>query len=82
MLEAIGAKKRGNSRKADALGINYQDAVSASLSREADDDAATREGDDEVDLASEAPVEFILPAVDKESVFQPYYPFGLQLIVL
>ena len=36
-------------------GINYQDSISASLSEEADNDAATQEGDDEVNLAYEDP---------------------------
>jgi len=76
VLEAIGAKKRSNNIKTDSPGINYQDSVSAPLSKEADDDAATQEGDDgddEVDLAYDDPQapldlesEFILPAVDKE----------------
>ena len=42
------------------------------LSGEADNNAATQEGDDKVDLASEdlqASVEFILPAVNKENAF-------------
>jgi len=72
VLEAISAKKQGNNAKADAPGINYQDSVSVPLSEEADNDAATQEGDDEVDLEYEDPgasadTEFILPAVDKES---------------
>jgi len=56
----------------DAPGINYQDSVSTSLSEEADNDAATQEGEDSIDLECEDPEasvnpEFILPAVDKES---------------
>jgi hypothetical protein len=42
------------------------------LTEEADNDAATQEGDGEVDEGPEdlhAPVEFILPAVDKVSAF-------------
>jgi hypothetical protein len=33
----------------DASGVNYQESVSVPLSEEADNDAATREGDDGVD---------------------------------
>ena len=72
MLEAIGAKKRNNNTKPNFPGINYQDSISAPLSEEADNDAATQEGEDEVDLVCEnleasIDPEFILPVVDKES---------------
>ena len=73
MLEAIGIKKCSSIIiKTESPGINYQDSISASLSEEVDNDAATQEGDDEVNLAYEdleASIypEFILPAVGKES---------------
>ncbi len=72
MLEAISAKKHNNNTKPNFPGINYQDSISAPLSEEADNDAATQEGEDEVDLVCEnleasIDPEFILPVVDKES---------------
>jgi len=72
VLEAVGAKKCNNNTKPNIPSINYQDSISAPLSKEADNDAATQEGEDEVDLVYknlEASIdpEFILPAVDKES---------------
>ena len=72
MLEAISAKKHNNNTKPNFPGINYQDSISAPLSEEADNDAATQEGEDEVDLVCEnleasIDPEFILLAVDKES---------------
>ncbi len=87
MLEAIGAKRHSDTTKTDAPGVNYQDSVSAPLSEEADNDAATQEGDDGVDLGCEDPdatVEpaFILPAVDKESASKSCYPFQPWLTVL
>ena len=50
------------------------------LSEEADNDAATQEGDDRVNLIDEDPdssvdPEFTLPAVDKESGSKPLYTF-------
>ena len=58
--------------KPDSSGINYQDSVTTSLGEEADNDAATQEGEDGIDVECEDPeasvdTEFILPAVDKES---------------
>ncbi|KAF8224477.1 hypothetical protein L208DRAFT_1511456, partial [Tricholoma matsutake] len=73
-LKAIGAKWSSNDKKTHSPWVNYQDSVSASLSKEADNDAATQGGEDEVDLASEEPqatVEFILPAIDKEICSSP-----------
>ena len=55
MLEAIGARRHTRGIKTDSLGINYQDSISAPLSGEADNDAATKEGDDEGDVAYEDP---------------------------
>ena len=74
ILEAIGAKQHSNRTKLDPPGINYQDSVSAPLSKEADNDAATQEGEDKIDSICENPKasvdpEFILPAVDKESAY-------------
>jgi len=72
--------------KPDAPGINYQESVSAPLTKEADNDAATREGDEGVDLVVEDPdssvgPEFILPAVDKVSASKLFYPFQPWLTV-
>ena len=82
MLEAIGAKRRSDTTKPGAAGINYQDSVSTPLCEEADNDAATREGDDGpgIDLAcgdpdGSADPGFILPAVDKESASRSCYAF-------
>ncbi|KAF8224542.1 hypothetical protein L208DRAFT_1310729, partial [Tricholoma matsutake] len=69
LLEAIGAKWSSNDKKTHSPWVNYQDSVSASLSEEVDNDAATQGGEDEVDLASEEPqatVKFILPTIDKK----------------
>jgi len=72
VLEAIGVKKCSSIIKTESSGINYQDSISASLSEEADNDAATQKGDDEVnlvyeDLEASIYLKFILPVVDKES---------------
>lgn len=70
LLEAIGAKRSRNDKKTNSPGDNYQDSVSAPLSEEADNDAATQEGDDEDEFSPDgpqAPTDFIFPAVDKES---------------
>ena len=72
MLEAIGAKKRSDTMQTDSPGVNYQDSVSMPVSEEADNNAATWEGDDGVDIVCEDPdptavPDFVLPAVDKES---------------
>ena len=61
--------------------------VSASLSEEADNDAATQEGNDEVNPVDEDPdssvvPEFILPAVDKESGSESFCGFQPWLTVL
>ena len=72
LLEAIGAKRRTNNKKTNSPGDNYQDSVGVPLSKEADNDAATQEGDDEADQGPEdtqAPVKFILPAVHKVGTF-------------
>ena len=75
--------------KPGAAGINYQDSVSAPLCEEADNDAATREGDDGpgIDLAYGDPDRsadpwFILPAVNKESASRSCYAFQPWLTVL
>ena len=80
MLEAICAKRRSNTTKPGAAGINYQDSVSTLLCEEADNDAATQEGDDGpgIDLAYGDPDRsadpgFILPAVNKESTSKSFY---------
>ena len=80
MLEAISAKRRSGTTTPDTPGVNYQESVSVLLSEEADNDAATQEGDDGVDLVDEDPdssvdPEFILPAVDKKSGSKPLYTF-------
>jgi hypothetical protein len=81
VLEAIGAKRRSRGIKTESLGINYQDSISAPHGGEADNDAATQEGDDEGDdegdFTYEDPQvptepEFILLAVDKESAYLCY----------
>jgi hypothetical protein len=73
--------------KPGITGVNYQDSVSTPLCEEADNDAATQEGDDGIDLACGDPdgsgdPEFILPAVDKESASKSCYPFQPWLTVL
>ena len=89
MLEAICAKRRSNTTKPGAAGINYQDSVSALLYEEADNDAATQEGDNGpgIDLAygdpdRSADPRFILPAVNKESASRSCYAFQPWLTVL
>ena len=87
MLKAIGTKRCSGTTTPDASSVNYQESVSALLSEEADNDAATREGDNGVDLVDEDPdssvdPEFILPAVDKESGSKPLYIFQPWLTVL
>ena len=87
MLEAIGAKRRSDTTKPDAPGVNYQESVHAPLSEEADNDAATWEGDNRVSPVDEDPdssvdPEFVLPAVDKESASQFFDPFHPLLTVL
>ena len=74
LLHSPLAHPRFNSTniKPNSPGINYQDSVSTSLSKEADNNAATQEGEDSIDLKCEDPEasinpEFILLAVDKES---------------
>lgn len=87
MLEAIGAKRHSDTTKPDAPSVNYQESVHVPLSEEADNDAATWEGDNRVspvdeDLDSSVDPEFILPAVNKESASQSFYPFHPLLTVL
>lgn len=87
MLEAIGAKRCSDVTTPDAPGVNYQEAVSALLSEEADNDAATQEGDDGINLVDKDPdssvdPEFVLPAVDKVSASKLFYPFQPWLTVL
>ena len=89
MLEAIGANRQTDTTKPDAAGVNYQDSVSTLLCEEADNDAATREGDDRprINLACRDPdrsadPRFILLAVNKESASRSCYPFQPWLIVL
>jgi len=84
LLEAIGAKRRTN-KKTNSPGNNYQNAVGVPLSEDADNDAATQEGEDEAEADPsgsedlQAPFEFILPAVDKVSAFYCINPFSLDL---
>ena len=87
MLEAIGAKSCSGTTRPDAPGVNYQGSVSALLSEEADNDAATQEGDDRIDLVDEDPdssvdPKFILLAVDKESTSKSFYPIQPWLTIL
>ena len=87
MLEAIGVKRCSDATKTDAPGVNYQESISVPLSEEADNDAATQEGDDEIDLVNEDPdfsvdPEFVLPAVDKASTSKSFYPFQPWLTIL
>jgi len=84
VLEAIGAKTCSNTTKTNCPGINYQDSVSVPVSEQADNDAATWEGDNRVDIVCKDPeasadLEFILPIVDKVSASQSCYwiPFCL-----
>jgi len=84
VLEAIGAKKRSDMMQTDSPGVNYQDSVSVPVSEEADNDTATWEGDDGVDIVCDDPdttaiPEFVLPAVDKESTSQSYYWISFSL---
>jgi len=84
VLEAIGAKKRSDMTQTDSPGVNYQDSVSVPVSEEADNDAATWEGDDGVDIVCEDPgttavPEFVLPVVDKKSTSQSYYWISFSL---
>ena len=77
-------KKHSDMIKIDSPGVNYQESVSVPVSKEADNDAATQEGGDGVDIICEYPEasadpEFILPVVDKVSfqimlldTFQPW----------
>ena len=77
MLEAIGAKQ-GSNHKSGLPGINYQDAINISLCKDADNDAATQEGygDSVPNLDDpQAPIEYILPAVNKVHLFLLSYPF-------
>jgi len=81
VLEAIGAKRHSDAMKTDAPGVNYQESVSVPLSKEADNNAATQEGDDRTGLVDEDPdssvdPKFVLPAVNKESP-NHYIPFTL-----
>jgi len=85
VLDAIGTKS--DATKPDAPGVNYQESVSAPLSEEADNDAATQEGDDGIDPVDKGPdlsgdPEFVLPAVDKVSASKSFYPFRPWLTVL
>jgi len=87
VLEAIGAKRRSDTTKPDAPGVNYQESVNTPMSEEADNDAATCEGDNGVSLVDKDPdssvdPEFILPAVDKKSTSKLFYPFHPWLTVL
>ena len=71
-------QKASGTMRPDASGVNYQESISVPLSEEADNDAATQEGDDGVNLVDEDPdssvnPKFILPAVNKESTSKSFY---------
>jgi hypothetical protein len=67
LLEGIGAISAAESKKATSRSGNYQDSVTASLSRTFDDDAVGRDDEDEQDEVSLEPDRSgnILSAVEK-----------------
>lgn len=78
MLEAIGAKRYSDIMQTDSPGVNYQDSISVLVSKEADNDTATWEGDDGVDIVCKDPdptavPDFVLPVVDKKSTSIGYF---------
>jgi hypothetical protein len=69
LLEGIGAISASDSKKAKSRRGNYQDSVTAPLTKAADDEATAHEGGDEQDdivLVVDSSNE-ILTAVDKVS---------------
>ena len=87
MLKAISVKSHSGTTRPDTPDVNYQESVSVPLSEEADNNAATREGVDGVNLVDKDPdssvdPKFILPAVNKKSTSKSFYPIQPWLTVL